>query len=75
MSKPIFILRFPHSSQDRDKYLEVLEMVRKTLRDYHVLGFMDSNTGKVEFECYNADNTAEINIQEIKQRIEQESKL
>ena len=51
MSKPIFILRFPHSNQGRDKYLEVLEMVRKTLRDYHVLGFMDSNTGKVEFEC------------------------
>ena len=74
MSKPIFILRFPHSNQGRDKYLEVLEMVRKTLRDYHVLGFMDSSTGKIEFECYNADNAAEINIQEIKQRIE-ESKL
>jgi hypothetical protein len=74
MSKPIFILRFPHSNEDRSKYLELLEMVRKTLRDYHVLGFMDSNTGKIEFECYNADNVAEVDIQEIKQRIE-ESKL
>lgn len=56
MSKPIFIIRFPHSDEKRREYIEILENMRRTLKDYHVFSVMDNKTDKVEFECYNPDN-------------------
>lgn len=69
MSKPIFIIRFPDSSKDRQNYLEILEQLRRTMRDYYVLGFADNKTEKVEFECYNPDNAAGITLQELEQKV------
>jgi hypothetical protein len=69
MSKPIFIIRFPESSKDRQNYLEILEQLRRTMRDYYVLGFADNKTERVEFECYNPDNAAGITLQELEQKV------
>ena len=76
MSKPIFIIRFPYSKEHREEYIEVLESIRKTMHDYHVFSVMDSKTERVEFECYNADNASELNIEKIKTHfVNLESKL
>ena len=69
MSKPIFIIRFPDSSKDRQNYLEILEQLRRTMRDYYVLGFADNKTERVEFECYNPDNATDITLQELEQKV------
>ncbi len=69
MSKPIFVIRFPDSSKDRQNYLEILEQLRRTIRDYYVLGFADNKTERVEFECYNPDNAAGITLQELEQKV------
>jgi hypothetical protein len=69
MSKPIFVIRFPDSSKDKQNYLEILEQLRRTMRDYYVLGFADNKTERVEFECYNPDNAAGITLQELEQKV------
>lgn len=69
MSKPIFIIRFPYSKEQREEYIEILESIRKTMRDYHVFSVMDSKTDRVEFECYNPDTSSEITMQELEQKI------
>ena len=71
MSKPIFIVRIP--KRDFLGEIEMLDKLRRDLKnqltDYHVLITADSNTGKSEFECYNADDATETNIQEIQDKI------
>jgi hypothetical protein len=71
MSKPIFIVRIPR--RDFLGEIEMLDKLRRDLKnqltDYHVLITADSNTGKSEFECYNADDATETNIQEIQDKI------
>jgi hypothetical protein len=71
MSKPIFIVRIP--KRDFLGEIEMLDKLRRDLKnqltDYHVLITADSDTGKSEFECYNADDATEANIQEIQDKI------
>ena len=69
MSKPIFIIRFPDSPEDRKKYLEILEGLRRTMSEYYVVGLADNKTERVEFECYNPDNAANITLQELEQKV------
>ena len=69
MSKPIFIVRFPVVS-NTGKYENIYEFLEKKLRkDYHVLCFMNSSTEEVQFECFNARNAADKDIEEIKQMV------
>ena len=76
MSKPMFIIRFPYSNQLREEYIEALESIRRTMRDYHVFSIMDNKTERVEFECYNAENAPELDIEKIKTHFKNlESKL
>jgi len=71
MSKPIFIVRIP--KRDFLGEVEMLDKLRHNLKteliDYHVLLAADSDTGKSEFECYNADDATEENIEEIQNKI------
>jgi hypothetical protein len=71
MSKPIFIVRIP--KRDFLGEVEMLNKLRRDLKeeltDYHVLVAADSDTGKSEFEYYNADDATEANIQEIQDKI------
>jgi hypothetical protein len=71
MSKPIFIIRIP--KRDFLGEVEMLDKLRRDLKkeltDYHVLLVADSDTGKSEFECYNADDVTETNIEEIQNKI------
>ena len=69
MSKPIFIVRFPFIS-DTQQYGKIVERLDKQLgKDYHVLCPMDSKTKQVQFECYNASNATDKDIEEIKQMV------
>ena len=69
MSKPIFIVRFPFVEENRDKYLQMYKQLGEQLSDYHVLCPMDISVDRVEFECYNANNATDKDIEEIKQMV------
>jgi hypothetical protein len=64
--KPIFLIRFPNSPELKDKYLIHYEMLTEKLPDYNVLALMESGIDRVEFECYNALNSTEKDIEELK---------
>lgn len=66
MSKPIFIIRIP-ASIPKEPLKEQMEYIQKTLQDYHIVPVRESGINRVEFECYNATNTSDKDIEEIKQ--------
>ena len=68
MNKPIFIMRFPYSSMDRDDFLKNYEHISNQLNDYHVLAMMDNFVESVTFECFNAPHT-EIEFEELKHHV------
>jgi hypothetical protein len=80
MTKPIFIIRFPYTKDLSlmERYSKTYEEIRKQLSDYHVLSPMDNSVERVEFECYNAINATDVEIEELKQMVlekyEQETK-
>ena len=71
MTKPIFIIRFPYIENPdiMEKYLKTYKEIGEQLSDYHVLCPMDSSVERVEFECYNAINATDIEIEKLKQRV------
>ena len=69
MSKPIFIVRFPFVEENRDAYLQMYKNLGEQLSDYHVLCAMDNSIDRVEFECYNAINATDKDIEELKQMV------
>lgn len=68
-AKPIFIVRFPFIETNRDAYLEMYKQIGQQLSDYHVLCPMDNSVDRVEFECFNAINAPDKDIEEIKQMV------
>lgn len=76
MSKPIFIIRFPHrpttNEQDlktvRENFETVANQISRQLSDYHVLAMIDSSVKKVEFESYNSNHT-EIEFETLKEQV------
>ena len=69
MSKPIFIIRFPHSPDLKESFEHTTRWLQNKLPDYHVLPLIENHTEKVEFECYNATNATDKEIEEIKQMV------
>ena len=69
MSKPIFIIRFPYSSNLKESFEHTARWLESKLPDYHVLPLIENRTEKVEFECYNASNATDKDIEEIKQMV------
>lgn len=73
MSKPIFIIRIPVKaySSDPDKYHGQLANIKKELsKDYHVITLVESEISNVGFQCYNAVEATDIQIQELKDQIQ-----
>ncbi len=68
MNKPIFIMRFPYNSMDKDDFLKNYEHIRNQLNEYHVLAMMDNFVESVTFECFNAPHT-EMEFEELKYRV------
>jgi hypothetical protein len=69
MSKPIFIIRFPYSSTLKESFEHTSRWLQNKLPDYHVLPLIENHTKKVKFECYNAINATDKEIEEIKQTV------
>lgn len=77
-SKPILVIRIPHelvtpegSSEDsRTKIYEYYKNLRDQLTDYHILALYDSSVQKIEFECINALNATEEDIENLKSKVE-----
>jgi hypothetical protein len=69
MSKPIFIVRFPDTAEQ--KHLsEAAESLNKMgfYDDYRIIIVKDQFTGEIKFECFNAPHT-EIEFIELQERI------
>jgi hypothetical protein len=71
VAKPIFIIRFPYSQDPNhmEKYLKMYKEIGEQMTDYHVLCPMDTSVERVEFECYNAINATDVEIEELKQMV------
>jgi hypothetical protein len=52
-----------------EKYLKMYKEIGEQMTDYHVLCPMDNSVERVEFECYNAINATDVEIEELKQMI------
>jgi len=67
MSKPIFVVRIPMDSvHDNEQLYHISKQLQNQLRDYHVLPLLDSRAEVIEFECYNAVNTTDVELEELK---------
>jgi hypothetical protein len=72
MSKPIFIVKLPPQlieSAGKEHFDRVQYDLKIKLYDYHVLVTMDSSIEKTEFECLNAINATDIDIEELKKMV------
>jgi hypothetical protein len=71
VAKPIFIIRFPYTNNfdQMEKYLKMYKEIGEQMTDYHVLCPMDNSVERVEFECYNAINATDVEIEELKQMV------
>ena len=66
--KPIFLIRFPSSDNiSTDKFKKHYALVSEQLPDYNVLALIESGIDRVQFECYNAANATEKDIEELKE--------
>jgi hypothetical protein len=68
MSKPIFIVRFPAEivMENRDRFEEISRDLQAKLSDYHVLVVMESGLEATQFECFNAVNATDKDIEELR---------
>lgn len=70
MAKPIFIMRIPTSTAnemaEKGKLAQMMKGLRKELDDYHVLVMADSHVTEARFQCFNADNVPEIELDTLK---------
>jgi|688.fasta_scaffold105809_2 hypothetical protein len=65
--KPIFLIRFPSSENiPNAKFKKHYELVSEQLPDYNVIALIESGIDRVQFECYNAANATEKDIDELK---------
>ncbi len=71
MSKPIFVVRFPAELvvQHRERFEEASKNLQTNLQDYHVLTVMESGLEATKFECFNAIDATEVDIEDIKEMI------
>ena len=66
-AKPIFLVRMPKpEDDDRDKYIEMTRELEFKLNDYHVLVAFDNKIQTVVFECFNAKDATEIDIESLR---------
>ena len=76
-SKPILVLRIPHGAvtpegspeEAKQKIYRYYQDLRDQLTDYHVLALYDSSVQKLEFECINALNATEEDIEDLRSRV------
>jgi hypothetical protein len=69
MNKPIFIWRVPLQAvmNNTDGFEQIYIDLQAKLSDYHVLCMTDPDVSSPQFECYNAINAEEKDIEELKQ--------
>jgi len=76
-TKPILVLRIPpgavtpegNPEEAKRKIYKYYQDLRDQLTDYHVLALYDSSVQKLEFECINALNATEEDIEDLKSRV------
>ena len=69
-AKPIFLVRMPKpEDDDRDKYIEMMNQLEFKLNDYHVLLAFDNRIETAIFECFNAKDATEIDIESLRKEL------
>ena len=70
MAKPIFIIRIPISTLETmgaDKLRQIFNNLQMQLNDYHVLSMVDNHVETAGFQCFNANDVPEIELDALKE--------
>lgn len=70
MAKPIFVLRIPISTLETmgaDKLRQIFNNLQMQLNDYHVLSMVDNHVETAGFQCFNANDVPEIELDALKE--------
>ncbi len=72
MTKPILIVRFPY--RDGFNYEPHLKHIQEHLvsQDYHILVTKESDLERVEFETHNVLNATDIELEELKNQLQEQ---
>lgn len=75
MTKPIFIVRFPHvDGRDYTQHVEYIFKQTEIPSEYHILVVRESNLERVEFEVHNVENLNMTQFNDLKERLEENLK-
>ena len=67
MSRPIFVVRIPTDTVHTPEQLyEISKQLQSQLYDYHVLPLLDGRAESIQFECFNAINVTDVELEELK---------
>lgn len=70
MAKPIFVIRIPISTLETmgaDKLRQIFNNLQMQLNDYHVLSMVDNHVETAGFQCFNANDVPEIELDALKE--------
>ena len=70
MAKPIFVIRIPLSALETmgaDKLRQIFNNLQMQLNDYHVLSMVDNHVETAGFQCFNANDVPEIELDALKE--------
>jgi hypothetical protein len=68
MAKPILVVAFPISVEIEDMSKAIMPIDQR-LRDYHVIAYKATNVNDLDFKVLNAENSDDLNIEELKKEI------
>ena len=72
MTKPILIVRFPHiEGKNFDLHLKHL-FEHQIASEYHVLVTKENSIGRVEFETHNVLNATDIDLEQLRNELQEQ---
>ena len=68
-AKPILVIRFPLGAASISKIKNEISRLSEQMKDYHLLFLVDNSTKRIEFECINALNAKDEDIEVLKRKV------
>lgn len=69
MAKPILIVRIPLNQRKNSEKIHENWISSDIAKEYHVITVIDELIDSVQFECYNTNETEEVKIDDLKERL------
>lgn len=68
-AKPILVIRFPLGAASISKIKNEISRLSEQMKDYHLLFLVDNSIERIEFECINALNAKDEDIEVLKRKV------